>query len=150
MSGHVLHIIFWQNLAPSAGGEPKRELAQLITRDFGSFANFKKKIVEAASTLMGSGWSALVWEPVIQRLGTTQIHDHQNEITQGSVPLLVLDGWEHAYYLQYQTEKDKYFEAAFHLWNWRDVAQRLARAQKLDLGLSSAAQARSMEAPAFH
>jgi superoxide dismutase, Fe-Mn family len=150
VSGHVLHSIFWQNLAPRAGGEPTGELAQLIARDFGSFANFKKQMVEACSTLMGSGWSALVWDPVIQRLGTTQIHDHQNEITQGSVPLLVLDGWEHAYYLQYQTEKGKYFEAIWNLWNWHDVAQRLARAQRLDLGLSSAAQGRSMEAPAFH
>jgi len=150
VSGHVLHSIFWQNLAPRAGGQPAGELAQLIARDFGSFDSFKKQLIEAASTLMGSGWSALVWDPVIERLGTTQIHDHQNEITQGSVPLLVLDGWEHAYYLQYQTDKDKYFEAVFHLWNWHDVAQRLARAQKLDLGLSSSVRARTAEAPALH
>ena len=148
VSGHVLHSIFWQNLAPGAGGQPAGELAQLITRDFGSFENFKKQLVETASTLMGSGWAALVWDPVIQRLGTTQIHDHQNEITQGSVPLLVLDGWEHAYYLQYQTAKEKYFEAIWNLWNWNDVSQRLTRAQKLDLGLSSAARGSTAGEPA--
>jgi Fe-Mn family superoxide dismutase len=85
---------------------------------------------------------------VIQRLGTTQIHDHQNEITQGSVPLLVLDAWEHAYYLQYQTGKEKYFEAIWNLWNWQDVAQRLVRAQKLDLGLSGAARRSTAQEPA--
>ena len=151
VSGHVLHSIFWQNLAPGAGGQPTGELAQLITRDFGSFDNFKQQMNEAATTLMGSGWSALVWDPVIERLGTTQIHDHQNEITQGSVPLLVLDGWEHAYYLQYQTDKDKYFSAIWNLWNWQDVAQRLARARKLDLGLQTAARGSTTAvAPALH
>jgi superoxide dismutase, Fe-Mn family len=150
VSGHVLHSIFWQNLAPGRGGEPQGELAQLIARDFGSFDTFKKQLVEAASTLMGSGWSALVWDPVIQRLGTTQIHDHQNEITQGSVPLLVLDAWEHAYYLQYQTGKEQYFEAIWNLWNWQDVSQRLVRAQKLDLGLSSPTRHAAQQPAALH
>src|SRR5205807_189252 len=114
VSGHVLHSLFWQNLAPGAGGEPVGALAQAIERDFGGFKLFKKQLVITASTIMGSGWAALVWDPVIERLGTTQIHDHQSEVTQASFPLLVLDAWEHAYYLQYQTEKEKYFEA---IWN---------------------------------
>jgi Fe-Mn family superoxide dismutase len=140
VSGHVLHSLFWQNMRPGGGGQPQGELLEVIQRDFGGFEPFKKQLVQAASTIMGSGWSALVWDPVIQRLGTTQIHDHQNEVTQGSVPLLVLDAWEHAYYLQYQTAKEKYLDAIWNVWNWDDVARRLERARALDLGLEHSAQ----------
>jgi Fe-Mn family superoxide dismutase len=140
VSGHVLHSLFWQNMSPNGGDEPEGELLELIERDFGGFDALKKQMVEAASTIMGSGWSALVWDPIIQRLGTTQIHDHQSQVTQGSVPLLVLDAWEHAYYLQYQTAKDKYFEAIWNVWNWDDVSQRLERARNLDLRLEHTAR----------
>ena len=147
VSGHVLHSLFWQNLAPRAGAEPQGELARALARDFGSFESFKQQLVHAASTIMGSGWAALVWDPVIRRLGTTQIHDHQSEVTQGSVPLLVLDAWEHAYYLQYQTDKARYFEAIWNLWNWNDVAQRFAAAQRVDLRLQHAADQPGETAP---
>ena len=147
VSGHVLHSLFWQNLAPGAGGEPVGALAQAIERDFGGFKLFKKQLVTTASTIMGSGWAALVWDPVIERLGTTQIHDHQSEVTQASFPLLVLDAWEHAYYLQYQTEKEKYFEAIWNLWNWEDVARRLAAAQRIDVRLEGSAERRAEPAP---
>jgi superoxide dismutase, Fe-Mn family len=135
VSGHVLHSIFWRNLSPQGGGRPAGELAAAIDRDFGSFDTFKTQMIKAASTTMGSGWSALVWDPVSHRLGTTQVHDHQSQITQGGVPLLVIDAWEHAYYLQYQTEKVKYFEALWNLWNWEDVAQRFTEGQRVDLAL---------------
>ena len=147
VSGHVLHSLFWQNLAPRAGAEPQGELARALARDFGSFESFKQQLVHTASTIMGSGWAALVWDPVIRRLGTTQIHDHQSEVTQGSVPLLVLDAWEHAYYLQYQTDKARYFEAIWNLWNWNDVAQRFAAAQRVDLRLQHAADQPGETAP---
>jgi Fe-Mn family superoxide dismutase len=147
VSGHVLHSLFWQNLAPKRGGEPEGELLELIERDFGGFQPFKKQLVQAAATVMGSGWSALVWDPVIQRLGTTQIHDHQNEVTLGSVPLLVLDAWEHAYYLQYQTDKEKYLGAIWNVVNWDDVASRLERARTFDLGLTRPAQGASASRP---
>ena len=88
---------------------------------------------------MGSGWAALVWDPVAHRLATLQIHDHQSDVTQGALPILVLDAWEHAYYLQYQTEKAKYFEAIWNLWNWRDVQLRYENVHKLDLGLIKSA-----------
>ena len=140
VSGHVLHSIFWKNLSPDGGGRPEGELAAAIDRDFGSFGAFKKQLVAAAESIMGVGWSALVWDPVMRRLGTTQIHDHQGQITQGGVPLLVLDAWEHAYYLQYQTEKKKYFEAIWNLWNWDDVAARYENARALDLGIPSTAK----------
>ena len=133
VSGHVLHSLFWQNLTPKGGGRPTGGLAEAIDRDFGSFDRFKKQMVQTAATIMGSGWAALVWEPLTRRLGTLQIHDHQSEVTQGSVPLLVLDAWEHAYYLQYKNEKAKFFEAIWNVWNWADVARRYEGAQKLEI-----------------
>jgi Fe-Mn family superoxide dismutase len=135
VSGHVLHSLFWQNLAPKAGGTPTGPLAQAIDRDFGSFEVFKKQLNGATAAIMGSGWGALVWEPLAKRLATVQIHDHQSEVTQGSVPLLVLDAWEHAYYLQYRNEKAKYFEAIWNVFNWTDVARGVEAAQRLDLAL---------------
>jgi Fe-Mn family superoxide dismutase len=129
VSGHVLHSIFWQNLSPKGGGEPKGDLAAALKRDFGSFAAFKQQLTQAAETSMGSGWGALVWEPHLSSLLTVQIHDHQSNTLQGSTPLLVLDAWEHAYYLQYQNEKAKFFEAVWHVWNWDDVAARYAKAR---------------------
>ena len=133
LSGHVLHSLFWQNLAPKAGGKPAGELGEAIDRDFGSFDAFKKLFTEAASTIMGSGWAALVWEPMDQRLLVTQIYDHQSNVVQGALPLMVLDAWEHAFYLQYQNRKAEFFEAAWNLWNWKDISQRYAAARNLKL-----------------
>ena len=106
----------------------------------GRFDAFKRQLTEAALTIMGSGWAALEWDPIGKRLVVTQIHDHQSEITQASLPLLVLDAWEHAYYLQYRNEKAKFFEAVWKLWSWKDVAARFASAQKVDLNLEEVLQ----------
>jgi Fe-Mn family superoxide dismutase len=139
VSGHVLHALFWQNLAPGAGGEPTGALATQISRDFGAFSRFRGELIGAASTIMGSGWAALVWDPLSKRLLTTQIHDHQNGITQGGVPILVLDAWEHAFYLQYGPEKKRYFEAIWNVWNWADAGRRFESVRGVDLGLRKAA-----------
>jgi Fe-Mn family superoxide dismutase len=133
LSGHVLHSIFWKNLSPEGGDAPSGELAQLIARDFGSFEAFRNQLTEVAATLMGSGWAALVWEPMAERLLTCQIYDHQSNLSQGGVALRVIDAWEHAYYLQYENRKGEFFKAVWSLWNWDDVARRLAAARKLDL-----------------
>jgi Fe-Mn family superoxide dismutase len=138
LSGHVLHSLFWQNLTPKGGGEPGGELAQAIANDFGSFAMMKKQLTEAASTIMGSGWGALVWEPLAGKLLTTQIYDHQSNLAQGGVPILVLDAWEHAYYLQYQNRKTDFFEVVWNCWNWEDVAERFAAVRSLDVALAGA------------
>ncbi|HEX3697155.1 MAG TPA: superoxide dismutase [Polyangia bacterium] len=135
LSGHVLHSIFWKNLAPKRGGQPSGPLATAIDSAFGNFDHFKSQLVEAAMTTSGSGWAALSWEPLGQRLITTQIHDHQSEFTAGSSPLLVLDAWEHAYYLQYGPDKKSFFQGVFNLWNWDDVAARFESARALNLGL---------------
>jgi superoxide dismutase, Fe-Mn family len=137
-SGHVLHSLFWQNLAPKAGGEPVGPLADQLALDFGGFAAFRGQLTNAAMTIMGSGWAALVWEPLAKRLVTTQIHDHQSESTQGGIPILVLDAWEHAFYLQYGPDKKSFFEAIWNVWNWTDVAHRFEKVRSLDLSLRGA------------
>jgi superoxide dismutase, Fe-Mn family len=137
VSGHVLHSLFWSNLSPDGGGEPQGELADAVKRDFGSFDAFRKQMNQAAATNMGSGWAALVWDPLSSRLLTAQIHDHQSEMLVGSVPLMVIDAWEHAYYLQYQNEKAKFFEAIWNVWNWSDIAGRYTEARKLKLALAA-------------
>jgi superoxide dismutase, Fe-Mn family len=139
LSGHVLHSIFWQNLMPKGGGEPKGALGQQIDRDLGGLATFKRQMNEVAGSIMGSGWAALIWEPIGQRLLVTQIYDHQSNLAQSGVPLLVIDAWEHAYYLQYQNRKAEFFEALWNLWNWKDVAGRFEAATRLDLRLAGAA-----------
>jgi Fe-Mn family superoxide dismutase len=148
VSGHVLHSLFWQNLSPEGGGRPAGPLANAIERDFRSFDLFKRQVIKVASTIMGSGWALLIYEPSTQRLGTTQVHDHQSEITQGSIPLLAVDAWEHAYYLQYHADKERYFEALWNLWNWEDVAERFHVARNLDLRLKQAARGQPSDAEA--
>jgi len=147
VSGHVLHSIFWQNLVPRGGGRPQGELAKTIEADFGSFQSFKLEMVKAASTIMGSGWAALVWDPIVQRLAVAQVQDHQSQISQAGIPLLVMDAWEHAYYLQYETDKARYLEALWNLWNWEDVAKRLSRAAQLDLALGNVSEREGSMAP---
>jgi Fe-Mn family superoxide dismutase len=130
LSGHILHSIFWQNISPNGGGSPQGAFAEAIQRDFGNFYQFRKQIMNVASTIMGSGWAALVWEPIGEQLLITQIYDHQSNLAQGGVPLLVIDAWEHAYYLQYQNRKAEFFEALWKLWNWSDIEQRYAAVTK--------------------
>jgi Fe-Mn family superoxide dismutase len=123
-SGHLLHSLFWQNLAPRAGGEPTGALGNAIQRDFGGFQAFKRQLSQTAATIMGSGWAALLWDTLSEQLMVVQLHDHQSRTIQGAVPLLVLDVWEHAYYLQYETAKAKYIEAVWNLWNWAAIGER--------------------------
>ncbi|HZI93120.1 MAG TPA: superoxide dismutase [Patescibacteria group bacterium] len=134
LSGHILHSIFWQNMMKKGGGEPDGALADAIKRDLGSFKMFGKQMNEVAATVMGSGWAALVWEPIGQRLLITQIYDHQSNLAQGGVPLMVIDAWEHAYYLQYQNRKTEFFEAIWNVWNWKDISHRFEAARKLKIG----------------
>lgn len=135
LSGHILHSLMWKNLAPKAGGAPEGELRAAIDESFGSFDAMKGQISEAANNIQGSGWSTLAWEPVGKTLVVEQVYDHQGNIGNGTVPLLVLDMWEHAYYLQYQNVKADWVKAFWQLVNWQDVAKRFASVGKLDLVL---------------
>jgi Fe-Mn family superoxide dismutase len=130
LSGHVLHSILWKNMTPKGGDRPDGELARAIDRSFGSFDRFRRQMTEAASTILGSGWAALTLEPVGECLLIMQVYDHQSNLCQGGVPLMLIDAWEHAYYLQYQDQKTAFFEAVWHLWNWKDVAERFAAATR--------------------
>jgi len=142
VSGHVLHSILWQNLAPESGSKPEGDLADSIKRDFGSLEIVQKQMSELAMTTRGSGWAVLLFDPLTRSLGTTQIHDHQSQMPPGDVPLLVVDAWEHAFYLQYKTDKAAYLKALWSIVNWEDVAARYQKAQNADLALAHAASKR--------
>lgn len=135
LSGHILHSILWKNMSPQGGGTPEGELRAAIERFFGSFDAFRQQMSQAAVSVQGSGWATLAWEPVGQRLVVEQVHDHQGNIGNGTLPLLALDMWEHAYYLQYKNAKAKWVEAFWDLVNWHDVAERLRGAQTTEFKL---------------
>ncbi len=133
LSGHILHSLLWKNLAPDAGGEPEGELGAAIAEHFGTYDGFRAQMTEAANNVQGSGWAALSWEPLAARLTVEQVYDHQGNVGQGGPPLLVLDMWEHAYYLQYKNVKKDWVEAFWNLVNWPDVATRFERVNSLQL-----------------
>lgn len=123
-SGHFLHAIFWKNMSPNGGGQPSGALAEAINRDFGSFDAFKAQYIAAANAVEGSGWAVLACQPS-GKLVILQSEKHQNLTQWGVTPLLVLDVWEHAYYLKYQNKRAEYTKAFFNVINWADVASRL-------------------------
>lgn len=135
VSGHVLHSLLWQNLTASGGGTPTGELLTALKEDFGSFDAFKQQLTAAAASVQGSGWGALSWEPLGKRLLVEQVFDHQGNTGNGTVPILVVDMWEHAYYLQYRNKKAAWLEAFWQLVDWSDVAARLAQVRKTEIGL---------------
>jgi Fe-Mn family superoxide dismutase len=131
VSGHVLHSVLWTNLSPHGGGEPAGDLAELIGATFGGFRSFRQQMTKAAATIQGSGWALASWEPVAGRLVVQQVFDHQGNHGQGTVPLLAIDAWEHAFYLQYENRKTDYLDAIWNVINWDDVARRLFDARGL-------------------
>jgi Fe-Mn family superoxide dismutase len=130
VSGHVLHSVFWTNLSPDGGGQPTGDLAKLVDETFGGFPTFRQQMTQAASTIQGSGWALASWEPVAGRLVVQQVHDHQGNHGQGTVPLFAIDAWEHAFYLQYENRKAEYLEVIWNVVNWADVSERLSRARQ--------------------
>lgn len=130
-SGHYLHTIFWNNMTPNGGGKPTKDLLAQIEQDFGSFDAFKKHFTEAAKQAEGVGWAILVWSPRSRRLEILQAEKHQLFAQWDVIPLLVLDVWEHAYYLQYENERGKYVNNWWNVVNWNDVDSRFEAAKKL-------------------
>jgi len=129
LSGHVLHTLLWKNLSPDGGDRPTGELADAIDEHFGSFDAFQNQLSKSAASVQGSGWGALTWEPLGERLFIEQIYDHQGNVGQGGVPLLVIDAWEHAYYLQYENRRPDYVDAIWNVIDWNDVAARFVHAR---------------------
>ena len=135
VSGHVLHSLLWKNLSPSGGGTPGGDIGKKIDEAFSSFDAMKEQMTAAAMGIQGSGWATLAWEPHAGTLVIQQVHDHQGNTSSAAIPLLVLDMWEHAYYLQYRNEKAGWVEAFWNLVDWEDVENRLAGTSKADLVL---------------
>ena len=133
ISGHVLHSIFWKNLSPDGGDKPVGDLASAIDENFGGFDAFKAQLTQATTTIQGSGWGVLAWEPLGQRLVVEQVYDHQGNIGNGSIPLLVFDAWEHAFYLQYKNVKADFVNALWEIVNWNDVSQRYSAAKSIKI-----------------
>ena len=131
-SGHYLHTIFWNNMKKDGGGGPRGALSQEIEKDFGSYLRFQKHFTEAASKVEGSGWAILVWVPRSGRLEILQSTLHQLFTQWDTIPLLVLDVWEHAYYLQYQNRKDEYIKNWWNVVNWPDVEKRFEIAKQIE------------------
>src|SRR6478609_4083613 len=129
LGGHINHSVFWPNMSPNGGDKPDGELAAAIDEFFGSFDAFKKQLSQSTSTVQGSGWGALTWEPLGERLFIEQIYDHQGNTGQGGVPLLVIDAWEHAYYLQYENRRPDYVKAIWNVINWDDVEKRFGNSR---------------------
>lgn len=128
--GHINHAIFWQNLSPNGGGEPSGPLLDAIKKDFGSVEKMKTALSAATVAVQGSGWGWLGYDKKNNRLAIqTCPNQDPLEPTTGLVPLFGIDVWEHAYYLQYKNVRPDYVKAIWNVANWKDIADRYAKAQ---------------------
>ncbi|MCW6092537.1 superoxide dismutase [Clostridium sporogenes] len=129
-SGHILHTLFWENMTPNGNLNPEGSIIERIKQDFGDYEKFKKQFTEAAIAVEGSGWTILAWNPMFQELVILQAEKHQNLTQWGVVPLLILDLWEHAYYLKYQNRRAEFINAWWNIVNWDIVNTRYDNAIK--------------------
>ena len=134
--GHINHSVFWHNLSPDGGDKPTGELASAIDRDFGSFDLFQKHFTSVATTIQGSGWAILAWDGLGQRLNIIQLYDQQGNLPLAQTPIVLLDMWEHAFYLQYKNVKADYVKAWWNVVNWADAQARLGAARGSSAALS--------------
>ncbi|GED67703.1 superoxide dismutase [Brevibacillus reuszeri] len=125
--GHANHTLFWEILSPNGGGAPAGELADAINAAFGSFDNFKAEFAKAATTRFGSGWAWLTAEGGKVAISSTPNQD--SPVMEGKMPILGLDVWEHAYYLNYQNKRPDYIAAFWNVVNWDEVSKRFAAAK---------------------
>lgn len=123
-SGAILHELFFTNMGPAIPTSPNVELMEQIIKDFGSFEKFKRQFSEAASQVEASGWCLLVWTNRLKRLNILQCEKHQNLTLWGCIPILVIDMWEHSYYLQYKTKRPEYIDAFWSIVNWNEANKR--------------------------
>jgi len=135
LGGHVNHSVFWTNMSPDGGDKPVGDLAARIDADFGSFDKFRAQFEANALGVQGAGWSVLTWDMVAQKLYIVQHFDHQGNVPICMVPLLMLDMWEHSYYLQYKNDKATFVKQWWNIVNWADVQARFEKASKQTPGL---------------
>jgi superoxide dismutase, Fe-Mn family len=129
LAGHVNHVVFWKNMSPEGGDKPVGELAAAIDEFFGSFDAFMAHFTAASLGIQGSGWAILAWDVLGQKLIIEQLYDHQGNLAPASIPVLMLDMWEHAFYLDYQNVKADYVKAFWNIVNWADVQARFEAAR---------------------
>jgi len=135
LGGHLNHSIFWPNMSPDGGDKPTGDLAVAIDEYFGSFDRFRAQFQANALGIQGSGWSMLVWDALGQRLHIVQLYDQQGNLPPCQTPLLMLDMWEHAYYLDYKNDKASFVAQWWNIANWADAQQRFDRARAQTPGL---------------
>ncbi|MFB6263478.1 MAG: superoxide dismutase [Bradymonadaceae bacterium] len=136
-AGHFNHTIFWNNLTPAEDyTDPSGDLLQQIENDFGSFDNLKEQFGAAAKSVEGSGWGMLVWEPAGEHLLTLGVENHQKQLFGSAIPVLVIDVWEHAYYLNYQNNRGEYVDNFWNIVDWDNVAANLEGAKNYEFPAS--------------
>ena len=135
LGGHINHSVFWTNMSPDGGDKPTGDLASAIDDHFGSFDGFRSHFTNNAMTIQGSGWSILAWDTLGQKLIIVQLYDQQGNVPVGIIPLLMLDMWEHAFYLQYRNVKAVYVKAWWNVVDWSNVQERFAAARSPTQGL---------------
>jgi Fe-Mn family superoxide dismutase len=128
LAGHANHIVWWKILSPEGGDKPTGELASAIDDAFGSFDKFQAQFNAVATTIQGNGWAALSWDPVGKTLITQQLRDHHNNLILPTVPILLVDVWEHAFYLDYKNVKADYVKALWNIYNWGEISKRFDNA----------------------
>ncbi|MBZ0273371.1 superoxide dismutase [bacterium] len=132
-SGHANHTTFWNNMKPADAkkGAPEGALANAIARDFGSLDKMKTHLTAAAGKVEGNGWGMLAYHPLFRKLYVLSVHNHQNTSVVGAIPILVVDVWEHAYYLKYQNKRGDYIKAWWNVVDFADVEARYAAAARI-------------------
>ena len=135
LSGHINHSIFWKNLTPDSEGRPEGELAAAINEFFGSFEAFQAHFNATALGIQGSGWAFLAWDSLGERLIIEQLYDQQGNLAAATIPVLMLDMWEHAFYLDYLNVKGDYVKAFWNIVSWSDASARFEAARKQTKGL---------------
>ncbi|WEK61836.1 MAG: superoxide dismutase [Candidatus Microbacterium colombiense] len=135
LGGHINHSVFWQNLSPEGGGNPEGELEAALADEFGSIDAFRAHFTATALGVQGSGWAVLAWDSLGERPVIFQLFDQQGNAPLGVTPLLQLDVWEHAYYLDYLNVRADYVKAFWNIVNWADVQRRFAAARTATQGL---------------
>jgi len=135
LGGHINHSIFWTNMSPDGGDKPTGDLAAAIDDQFGSFDKFTAHFTAVAMGVQGSGWAVLAYDSIGQKLIIVQFFDQQGNLPAGIVPILMLDVWEHAYYLDYKNVRADYVKAFWNIANWENAQQRFTAATEKTNGL---------------
>lgn len=135
LAGHANHVVWWKILSPEGGDKPTGDLAAAIDDAFGSFDKFQAQFNAVATTIQGNGWAALSWDPIGKTLITQQLRDHHNNLILPTVPILLVDVWEHAFYLDYKNVKADYVKALWNVYNWAEVSKRFDNARSGGNGL---------------